>query len=179
MTRSTGIAVVIILTVLIVGTAGALWISRRDASPAEDTDTQPTEMTEQNQPGNGVSTDGSGSTTTTSKPAADRPADNNDESPVDRETDTVQVSYTDEGFAPATTGPIQVGDAVLFTNKSSEKMWVASDDHPTHSRYPGFDQGRGVESGGTYKFTFTKAGSWGYHNHLNPSHSGTVQVIAE
>jgi len=36
-----------------------------------------------------------------------------------------------------------------------------------------FDQ---CANGGSYSFTFTKAGTWRYHNHSNASHFGTVIV---
>ncbi len=97
------------------------------------------------------------------------------------------VTYTDAGFSPANT-TIKVGDTVHFVNNSSGKMWVASDQHPTHTEYDGttlmqhcasgasFDECKAVMTGGTYDFTFTKAGTWEYHNHSNASKTGTVVV---
>ena len=55
-------------------------------------------------------------------------------------------------------------------------MWVASAPHPTHTNYPGFDAKQGVASGEKYSFTFDKAGSWNYHDHLIPSNFGTIVV---
>jgi hypothetical protein len=65
---------------------------------------------------------------------------------------------------------------VIFKNESGKKMWVASDDHPSHLIYPEFDAKKGVETGSTYEFVFNKVGTWGYHNHLSPSSTGTVIV---
>jgi hypothetical protein len=52
-------------------------------------------------------------------------------------------------------------------------MHVASDPHPTHTNYPAFNSGGSVSS---WTFTFTLAGSWGYHNHQNSGHTGTIVV---
>ena len=99
---------------------------------------------------------------------------------------TIEVSYTNQGFFP-TEVSIKVGDTVNFVNNSSEDMWVGSAMHPDHALYSGtdlkdhcpdtsgtaFDQcGKGNE----YSFTFTKIGSWGYHNHSNASRFGKVIV---
>ncbi|MFB6115769.1 MAG: hypothetical protein ABEK04_05815, partial [Candidatus Nanohalobium sp.] len=77
------------------------------------------------------------------------------------------------------------GDTVVW-KADSGSMWVASNQHPIHSQYSGtsrsqhcgssadaFDQ---CSTGNTYRFTFTKKGEWGYHNHVNPGHTGTVIV---
>ena len=84
--------------------------------------------------------------------------------------------YTDAGFSPANL-TVKVGDTVTFKNQSSADMWVASAMHPTHSVYNGttlqqhcpdpenndFDQCQSGGAGTSWSFTFTKAGSFGYH----------------
>ncbi len=85
------------------------------------------------------------------------------------------VTYSDQGFSPKTV-TIKSGMTVTWTNKNVDGMWVASDPHPTHTDYPGFDALKSIPTDGTYSFTFTKTGTWGYHNHLNPSQKGTVIV---
>ncbi|HWY79848.1 MAG TPA: cupredoxin domain-containing protein, partial [Candidatus Sulfotelmatobacter sp.] len=85
------------------------------------------------------------------------------------------VSYTANGFNPNSI-TIKVGETVRWTNKNSDNMWVASNPHPSHTDYPGFDELKSVPTNGTYSFTFTKVGHWGYHNHLNPSQQGVVVV---
>jgi len=86
----------------------------------------------------------------------------------------VVVTLTDNGFVPKPT--VKVGTIVTFVNESSGAMWVASDPHPAHTILPTFDAKTGVEKGGTYEYTFTKVGTWTYHNHMNPSLKGTVVV---
>lgn len=102
------------------------------------------------------------------------------------EPKTVTVNYTNSGFSPSTI-TINKGDTVTFTNSSSGNMWVASDEHPTHTAYAGtalsqhcpadsgvaFDQ---CVAGATYSFKFDKAGSWTYHNHAASQLGGTVVV---
>src|SRR6266568_3045675 len=83
------------------------------------------------------------------------------------------VSYTGSGFAPHSI-TIKKGQSVTWKNKDSDELWVASNPHPTHTDYPGFDELKSIPTGQTYSFTFTKVGNWGYHNHLNPSQQGIV-----
>lgn len=85
------------------------------------------------------------------------------------------VHYTNNGFSP-TPVKIKLGDTVTFINESDGPMWVASNPHPTHTDYPSFDELTSVDAGGVYKFTFDKIGTWGYHNHMNHTQTGTVTV---
>lgn len=91
------------------------------------------------------------------------------------EGDEASVSYANAGFSPGVV-TVPSGTTVVFENNSSRNMWVASDPHPVHSDLPEFDSRRGVGPGESYEFTFTRVGSWGYHDHLNPQHGGTVIV---
>lgn len=90
------------------------------------------------------------------------------------ETEVV-VSYTDSGFSPKAV-TVKKNTKVTFLNQSAKKMWVASAVHPTHQEYPGFDQLKSVGKGEKYEFVFTKVGNWKYHNHVNPSDFGSVEV---
>lgn len=85
------------------------------------------------------------------------------------------VEYTDGGFSPDMVR-IKNGTTVTFTNQSTGTMWVASDAHPTHQLLPGFDSRKSILTGGSYEYTFTKIGTWTYHNHVSPSAVGTVVV---
>jgi plastocyanin len=101
---------------------------------------------------------------------------------------TVTVTYTDQGFSPSTV-TINEGDSVTFVNKSANPMWVASDPHPLHNGYdgttrdqhcaPGYAGPAPFDECGTspsFTFTFTKTGTWGYHNHAEDEMAGTVIV---
>lgn len=85
------------------------------------------------------------------------------------------VTYSDSGFSPASL-TVKAGDTVTFKNESLKDMRVASAPHPTHTNYPEFDAKVGSPKGEEYMFTFIKAGTWKYHNHLNPSSIGTIIV---
>jgi plastocyanin len=100
---------------------------------------------------------------------------------------SVTVTYTDSGFSPKTL-TVAPGTKVTFVNNSSHDMWVGSDVHPTHTEYDGttlmqhcsthssFDQCGKASAGGTYSFTFGKAGTFGYHNHVQAADGGSVIV---
>lgn len=85
------------------------------------------------------------------------------------------VTYTDAGYSPKTI-EIAVGETVTFKNNSTEGMWTASNPHPSHTTYSAFDAKREMTLGESYSFTFTQVGTWRYHNHVNPGHTGTVIV---
>lgn len=87
------------------------------------------------------------------------------------------VRFTDNGFEPAIV-TVKRGDMVKFINESSiTEMWVASNPHPQHTDYPGFDQQQGVKKDGQYTFGFQNAGIWSYHNHLSPEKTGRIVVL--
>jgi plastocyanin len=80
-----------------------------------------------------------------------------------------------DSFSPATL-TVKAGESVTFENESGDDKWPASDVHPTHEEYPGFDAERAVLDGESYEFTFERRGRWGYHDHLNPDIVGTIVV---
>lgn len=96
---------------------------------------------------------------------------------------TVTVAYTDSGFSPKTI-TIKSGDTVVFTDQASDAFRVASNPHPLHNGYPTtggcvsstFDSCVDINPGQSWSFVFDIVGSWGYHNHLNPSEGGTIVV---
>jgi len=93
------------------------------------------------------------------------------------------ITYTSGGFSPSVIN-VKKGEEVTFLNESGGAMWPASAIHPTHTLYPTqggcvgstFDACQGIEPGEAWSFKFDIAGSWKYHNHLNPSQTGTVVV---
>ncbi|MBI4232384.1 S-layer homology domain-containing protein [Candidatus Peregrinibacteria bacterium] len=103
---------------------------------------------------------------------------------------TYTVDITEDGFSPEELS-VKKGDTVKWVNKDAdEKHWPASNDHPTHTDYPGtanskcdtddedgiFDACSGLEENASWSFTFDEVGSWDYHDHLSPSLTGTITV---
>lgn len=114
---------------------------------------------------------------------------------------TVTVAVTDTGFDPATI-TIEQGTTVTWVNQGDRSVWPASNVHPVHTRYPGgdydapgsyggsqacsgenepkgdaFDACHEVAPGESWSFTFNETGTFGYHDHLRPSATGTVRVV--
>lgn len=99
----------------------------------------------------------------------------------------ITVTYTSSGFSPSKV-TIKAGQIVTFVNQSNNRMWVASDPHPSHTAYDGTSKTQHCAAGYTpapfdectagqsYSFTFTKVGTWGYHNHAVDEDTGSVVV---
>ncbi len=116
-------------------------------------------------------------------------ADNSkDGAPAAPPVSAFTVRYTDQGFSPSSM-TVPLGTTVTFVNQSSGEMWIASDEHPSHTSYDGSNKDThcaagytGVKpldecsTGTTFSFTFTKAGTWGFHNHRNDDAHGTIIV---
>jgi plastocyanin len=88
---------------------------------------------------------------------------------------TVSILMTAQGFEPSEV-TINQGDTVIFENIDAADHWPASDIHPTHQIYPAFDPKRGIAPDQSWSFVFTREGSWGMHDHLNPQFTGTIHV---
>ncbi len=103
--------------------------------------------------------------------------------------ETHQVEMSSTGFSPQRL-EIRVGDRVTFSVVGSGQYWPASNVHPTHEVYPGtsirkcgnaaegsiFDACRGLQQGSQFSFVFNEAGTWAYHDHLNPRLTGVIVV---
>lgn len=84
------------------------------------------------------------------------------------------ITYSDSGFSPSKT-TVKSGDTVAIKNTSSADMQFDSDPHPVHTADEELNVGA-VSPGETMTFTVTTKGTFGYHNHLNPSDKGTIVV---
>ncbi len=98
------------------------------------------------------------------------------------------VTYSASGFSPATI-TIAKGGTVTFVDQAGTPMWVASDEHPSHTEFDGtsrtthcatgytgtkpFDQ---CGAGQSYSFMFSKVGTFDYHNHSAAQYTGKVVV---
>jgi len=103
---------------------------------------------------------------------------------------TATVTFNGSNFSPASV-TIAQGGTVTWVSTDGD-MWVASDPHPIHNGYDGttlqqhcapgytgatpFDECTG--SSASWSFTFSKVGTWGYHDHLEANIMGSVTVVA-
>ena len=98
-------------------------------------------------------------------------------------TAEITVEITSSGFSPKIL-TINAGDTVVFANKDANAHWPASAFHPTHAVYPEsggcigskFDSCKGLNEGEMFSFRFDNKGTWRYHDHLDPSLTGTIIV---
>lgn len=84
------------------------------------------------------------------------------------------VTLDKKGFSPAEV-TIKVGSAVRWKNVSGDKQTVNSDDYPTNQLHRELNFGV-FNSGSTVVYTFTKPGTYGYHNQFHHEQSGKVIV---
>ena len=70
---------------------------------------------------------------------------------------------------------LEEGQSVTFENMDSVNHTVNSDPHPTHTMNSFLNAGV-LKSGESKTIIFEKAGQYTYHDHLNPSLTGSVTV---
>lgn len=164
----------VILAVIILLIVGAVALYQKKAN-----NTQPSNQTTTTQTG----VDSSEPAVQPTPQAAEQPAESG------KQTAEKIITKTDAGFSPNSI-TIKKGETVTWKNQSAGAFWPASAMHPTHTVYGGtslsehcpdtvktaFDACQGLLVGSSWSFTFEKTGSWKYHDHLNPSHFGTVIV---
>lgn len=86
----------------------------------------------------------------------------------------VTVSVTAVGFNPSRLD-VPVNGTVTFVNNDTQSRQPSSEPHPLHTNYPPLNSPV-LASGQSFTVTFTRAGTFGFHDHLNPGLRGTVTV---
>lgn len=85
------------------------------------------------------------------------------------------ITYDGNGFSPDTT-TVKAGETVKIVNSSSNAaLDFDSDPHPTHTNNPDLNAGD-VEPGQSKTFSTDRTGTWGFHNHDDPSQHGNLIV---
>lgn len=87
----------------------------------------------------------------------------------------VGVVLTDEGFVPQSIR-IQEGTTVTFTTTRKNEFWPASNPHPSHFIYSGFDPREPIQPGNSWSYTFERVGVHGYHDHIRSYFTGIIYV---
>jgi len=92
---------------------------------------------------------------------------------------SVTITATDSGFSPNMV-KIKAGESITWVNNTSSELQVGSAKHPTHTENPELTGGNFVLSlaPGESKTVSVgnKIGTWGYHDHSNPSANGQVVI---
>ncbi|MFH1207846.1 MAG: cupredoxin domain-containing protein [Patescibacteria group bacterium] len=70
---------------------------------------------------------------------------------------------------------IAAGETITWVNKDETKRKIAADPHPSGSTLPAL-LSEELGQNESYTFTFATAGTWGYHDYLNPIKSGQIIV---
>jgi len=84
------------------------------------------------------------------------------------------VTIKSSGFSPQNL-TIKAGETVTWINNDTVDHTVNSAVHPTHLLYPPLNLGV-IKPGDKKSLTFPDAGTYKYHDHLNPSLTGSVTV---
>lgn len=79
------------------------------------------------------------------------------------------------GFSPKDI-TVKVGESVTWINQDTESHQVNSAVHPTHLLYPPLNTVGLLNPGEKKSLSFPKVGTYKYHDHLNPSLTGSVTV---
>lgn len=153
MKKSTMYAVIAVALLLLVGTVGYALTRDNDDTTAPKT-TATTTKTEQ--------------TTKTNAVAPVEPA------PSVASSSATMITFSDSGFSPAAL-TVKAGSTVTVKNTSSHSVQLSSNDHPTHMLNPELNMNT-IISGGTGNITVTKVGTWGYHDHIDSTKTGTINV---
>lgn len=84
------------------------------------------------------------------------------------------ITYTNNGFSPSSL-TVKSGDSVTINNSSDSSIQIQSNPHPIHTDNDELNVGV-IAAGKSATFKLTKTGTWGYHNHLNTSETGSIIV---
>lgn len=84
------------------------------------------------------------------------------------------ITYNGSTFS-LSSNTVPSGSAVKAVNDSSNELDLGSDPHPTHTDNPELNAGT-IEPGHSKTFTLTKKGTWGFHNHFDPSQHAFITV---
>lgn len=141
---------ILIIVVLIAVIAVAVVLARRSNAPTGATNGEVTEPT-----------------SLPPQPVGETP-------PPATEADYI-IIMKDDVYAPSSL-TVKQGDTVTWRNDGTLPQWPASAVHPTHLIYPEFDPKQAIAPGASWTFTFDKAGTWRWHDHIHANVNGTITV---
>lgn len=77
------------------------------------------------------------------------------------------VYINEQSLSPATI-TIKAGESVTWINNDEESHQIASDPHPQDDNLAGLNGPEKLETGDSFTYTFAEAGTYTYHDELNP-----------
>lgn len=89
-------------------------------------------------------------------------------------SDRVAITFTNDGFEPRDIN-VKKGTIVTITNNASRNVQFSSNDHPAHRENTEMNL-KSLSPGESDSYTATETGTWGFHDHLDESKTGTVTV---
>jgi plastocyanin len=90
------------------------------------------------------------------------------------EAKVAEIHITASGFQPSSIN-ITPGTKIIWTNNDKAIHQVASNPYPGDNDLPGM-KSEILNNGQTFEYTFTKEGSFSYHDDLNPTTNANVEV---
>lgn len=114
------------------------------------------------------------SATTPVPTSVETPTPTTAESSPSAMTEETAVTISSTGFSPKDVA-IKAGKTVTWTNNDSANHTVNSSPHPTHTDNPFLNLGT-IAPSASKSLTFPTAGTYKYHDHLNPTSFGSVTV---
>lgn len=97
-----------------------------------------------------------------------RPADKQVTNPV------VRIKITSRGFEPATVS-VKKGSRITWTNTDSKLHQIQANPHPTGDSLPGL-KSEILNNGQSYGYVVTSTKPISYHDHLNPTTNGSIDI---
>lgn len=147
MRRSTAVLIIVIIVAIVVAGVVALTVNNNSSS---NNNSQPAANNSNQSSSSGADQ------SSTATPAA------------------ATITFDGNGFSPDTV-TVKSGNTVAIKNASSQDISFNSDPHPVHTDDTDLNVGI-VSPGDTKTFVVTKTGSFGYHDHLDPSFTGNIVI---
>lgn len=93
---------------------------------------------------------------------------------VEKQVPTAQISVTASGFVPSTLA-IKPGTKVIWVNSDSAAHQISANPHPTGASLPSL-KSESLKQNQSYEYTFSEQGNIEYHDQLNPTINGSIQI---
>ena len=85
-----------------------------------------------------------------------------------------QIQITKNGFVPASI-VVDKGTKIIWTNEDEATHQLQANPHPTGESLPEL-KSEILNNQQTYEYTANSPGTYGYHDHVNPTTNGTIEV---